>query len=143
MSMYMKIASLNSFYICIFACVGSVKRKGAKFSTTLNAIDSARASKEEHIVDKQPLVLVANEEFEKEIGGYQSEPESDEDEEQPDALRKGQHQVLPEGVKKSAKKKHSGSYQHDGSPQKRKSFDSGSKKDQMHSPRDAGKSKGI
>ncbi|GAB4841409.1 hypothetical protein Ancab_022136 [Ancistrocladus abbreviatus] len=86
MSMYMKIASLNSLYICIFACVGSVKRKGAKFSATLNAIDSARASKEEHIVDKQPLVLVANEEFEKEIGGYQSEPESDEDEEQPDAL---------------------------------------------------------
>ncbi|GAB4835107.1 hypothetical protein Ancab_000015 [Ancistrocladus abbreviatus] len=64
----------------------TVKRKGAKFSTTLNAIDSARASKEEHIVDKQPLVLVANEEFEMEIGGYQSEPESDEDEEQPNAL---------------------------------------------------------
>ncbi|GAB4829263.1 hypothetical protein Ancab_018930 [Ancistrocladus abbreviatus] len=144
-----------------------VKRKGPKFSATVNAIDSARASKEEHIVDKQPLVLVANEELEKEIVGYQSEPESDEDEEQPDALhvastpktntiskkrkaskkllssmRKRQHQVLSEGVEKSAKKKHSGSYQHDGTPQKRKSSDSGSKQDQMHSPRDAGKSKG-
>ncbi|GAB4840479.1 hypothetical protein Ancab_021248 [Ancistrocladus abbreviatus] len=63
-----------------------VKRKGAKFSATANAINGARASVEEDIVEKQPLVLLANETFEIEKGDSQSEPEEDEDGKQPDAL---------------------------------------------------------
>ena len=49
----------------------------------VEAGDGANLIEEEKIVEKQPVApcvpLLANEEFEKETGGYQSEPKEDED----------------------------------------------------------------
>ncbi|GMH31110.1 hypothetical protein Nepgr_032953 [Nepenthes gracilis] len=141
-----------------------VKRKGDKLSATVNTIEGARISKEEDIVEKQPLItgvkLLANEEFQKETGGYHSESEEDEDEEQDGALhvekntnintlskkrkaskklesskRKRQHQMLPVSVGDSGPKKHNESCHRDGSHQKGKSSDARIKKDRVHTTR--------
>ncbi|XP_021746506.1 coilin-like [Chenopodium quinoa] len=62
----------------------SVKRLGSGMSGTMKAIEEARPFIEDEIVLRQPLPsavrLLANEEFDKETGGYLSELDKDEDE---------------------------------------------------------------
>ncbi|KAK9276142.1 hypothetical protein L1049_005673 [Liquidambar formosana] len=66
-----------------------VKKKG-KSSDIIKVRDRTNSLEIEEIVEKQPVVtgvkLLANEEFDKEIGGYQSEPEDDEEDQSEDTL---------------------------------------------------------
>ncbi|KMT07785.1 hypothetical protein BVRB_6g147070 [Beta vulgaris subsp. vulgaris] len=104
----------------------SVKRNGLGLCNSLKASEEARLFVEDAIVEKQPLPsavrLLANEEFDKETGGYQSEIDEDEDEaEEPvqnaqggdvvskkrkasskieSSKKKRQRQVTPESVQK-------------------------------------------
>lgn len=61
-----------------------MKRNGLGLCNSLKATEEARLFVEDAIVEKQPLPsavrLLANEEFDKETGGYQSEIDEDEDE---------------------------------------------------------------
>ncbi|KAH9625352.1 hypothetical protein KSS87_015181 [Heliosperma pusillum] len=61
----------------------SVKRKETRFLNASKAVQETTAYIEDGIVEKLPLPsglkLLANEEFDKETGGYESEPEKDED----------------------------------------------------------------
>ncbi|PSS13619.1 Coilin like [Actinidia chinensis var. chinensis] len=60
-----------------------VKRKGGTLSEIVEVGDGANLIEEEEIVEKQPVLTdvphLASEEFEKETGGYQSEPDKGED----------------------------------------------------------------
>uniref|UniRef100_A0A803L0W7 Coilin n=1 Tax=Chenopodium quinoa TaxID=63459 RepID=A0A803L0W7_CHEQI len=72
----------------------SVKRLGLGISGTMKAIEEARPFIEDEIVLRQPLPsavrLLANEEFDKETGGYLSEIDKDEDEaEEPVQIARG------------------------------------------------------
>lgn len=62
----------------------SVKKKGSTLSDIIEVGDGANSVEEIDIEENQPihtgLPLLANEEFEKETGGYQSEAEEDEEE---------------------------------------------------------------
>ncbi|KAL7196958.1 hypothetical protein ACSBR1_036882 [Camellia fascicularis] len=61
----------------------SVKRKGGMSSEIVDKSDRENLIEQEEIVEKQPVLngmpLLANEEFEKETGNFESEPEEDED----------------------------------------------------------------
>ncbi|GAB2292328.1 hypothetical protein Dimus_026575 [Dionaea muscipula] len=63
-----------------------VKQRGDKVSKTINVIEEARTSDEEDLFKKPSLVpamkLLANEEFEKETSGYQSDSQEDVDKEE-------------------------------------------------------------
>lgn len=77
-----KYAVLFGVRIFIFFSVHSVKRKGGTLSE-IALVDAGTESLEiEEIVERRPLntgiKLLANEEFEKETGGYESESEEDE-----------------------------------------------------------------
>ncbi|GAB2292322.1 hypothetical protein Dimus_026569 [Dionaea muscipula] len=128
-----------------------VNQRGDKMSKTINVTEEARTSEEEDLFDKLPLVpgmkLLANEEFEKETGGYQSEPQEDGDEEENDVLlvnstpnmdsisrkrkssknfesskKKRPRQIADRSVENSVKDKHIECCQHvDGAHKKRKS----------------------
>uniref|UniRef100_A0A5B6YIN3 Putative coilin isoform X3 n=1 Tax=Davidia involucrata TaxID=16924 RepID=A0A5B6YIN3_DAVIN len=67
-----------------------VKKKGGTSSDIIRVGDEAKPIEEEEIVEKQPVLtgvpLLTNGEFEKETGGYQSEPEEDEDYQSEDTL---------------------------------------------------------
>ncbi|GMP82610.1 hypothetical protein CsSME_00036838 [Camellia sinensis var. sinensis] len=61
----------------------SVKRKGGMSSEIVDKSDRENLIEQEEIVEKQPVLncmpLLANKEFEKETGNFESEPEEDED----------------------------------------------------------------
>ncbi|CAL5398605.1 unnamed protein product [Camellia sinensis] len=67
-----------------------VKMKGGMLYEIVEVGDGANIIEEGEIVEKQPALtsvpLLANEEFENETGGYQSEPEEDEDNQSEDTL---------------------------------------------------------
>ncbi|XP_052185151.1 coilin isoform X2 [Diospyros lotus] len=67
-----------------------VERKGKTLSRIVQEDGGANLVVEDEIVEKQPVLtgmpLLASEEFEKEAGGYQSEPEQEEDRQSQDAL---------------------------------------------------------
>ena len=76
--------------LCINFCLISVKRKGDTLSEIAMIEDGTNFSEVEEIVERQPVItgmkLLANEEFEKEEGAYESEPEEDEPDQLEDIL---------------------------------------------------------
>ena len=76
-------------HFVLFLCI-RVKRKGGTSSEIVEVDDGANLIEEEEIVEKQPVLtdvsLLAIEEFEKETGGYQSEPDGDEANQSEEAL---------------------------------------------------------
>lgn len=85
-SVYTSIIKVCGFiwcaYIQFFFSVHSVKRKGGTLSEIALVDDGTDSLEIEEIVERRPLntgiKLLANEEFEKETGGYESESEEDE-----------------------------------------------------------------
>lgn len=95
----------NSCNFILFLCT-SVKRKGELLSEIVEVSDGINLTEEDEIEEKQPVLtnvpLLANEEFEKETGGYQSEPEEDEDNQSEDELHV---EISPVSKKRKASKK--------------------------------------
>ncbi|KAF7124125.1 hypothetical protein RHSIM_Rhsim12G0039400 [Rhododendron simsii] len=84
----------------------SVKRKRELLSEIVEVSDGINLTEEDEIEEKQPVLtnvpLLANEEFEKETGGYQSEPEEEEDNQSEDELHV---EISPVSKKRKASKK--------------------------------------
>lgn len=76
-------------FLCYFLC-NSVKRKGDILPEITGGSDGTNSLEEIEIVENQPLLpgvnLLANGEFDKETGGYESESEEDKPEPLEDVL---------------------------------------------------------